>query len=201
MCFVPGCMGSVRQGGLICCIDIWDPRASEMLESCSCLGRMMNQTVERRFVPTFIVYKGTCMASMIVISCRRCDRRFQEVLDDPLQSQVNLNVANSFFRQHAVLSEMTASDSNHEYNPVHSRLSPTAQVASHILQKGYQAGSIVGSFAVLPASVALAWLYYKKPVSPSDLVRRVGISCAAGVGAIGMLVEIVSIRTVERCGA
>lgn len=58
MCFVPGFV-PVRAGGLICCRDIWDPRASEMLESCSCLGRTMNQTVERGFVPTFIVYKGT----------------------------------------------------------------------------------------------------------------------------------------------
>jgi hypothetical protein len=60
----PRCASSLAawavSGGLICCTDIWDPRASEMLESCSCLGRMMNQTVERRFVPTLIVYRGTC---------------------------------------------------------------------------------------------------------------------------------------------
>jgi hypothetical protein len=84
--------------------------------------------------------------------------------------------------------EMTAPDSKNDFDPVHSRLSPTAQVASHILQKGYQAGSVVGSLVVLPASVALAWLYYKKPVSPSDLIRRVGISCVAGVAATGMKV-------------
>lgn len=71
-----------------------------------------------------------------------------------------------------------------EFDPVHARLSPTSQVAVHIAQKGYQAGSIVGVLGVLPVSVIRAWRN-NRSISAADLLRRVGISSLSGVAATG----------------
>jgi hypothetical protein len=74
-----------------------------------------------------------------------------------------------------------AATSKDEFDPTKQAMSPTFQVFSHIVQKGFQAGNIVGSFTVLPATVAYRALYRKTGVDQLQLLRRAGVSCAAGV--------------------
>jgi hypothetical protein len=66
-----------------------------------------------------------------------------------------------------------------DFDPTQQALSPAAQVFSHILQKGIQAGSIIGICAVVPLTAAYA-LYRKTPVDKLQLLRKIGVSCNTG---------------------
>jgi hypothetical protein len=76
---------------------------------------------------------------------------------------------------------MAAATSQDEFDPTQQAMSPTLQVFTHIMQKGFQAGSVVGSCAVVPATVAYRAPYRKAGVDQLQLLRRAGVSSAVGV--------------------
>lgn len=60
--------------------------------------------------------------------------------------------------------------------------SPAAYVYWHILQKGWQAGSLIGVAGVVP--VLALW---KKVRDPATLLRAINYSALSGTAATGML--------------
>jgi hypothetical protein len=72
-----------------------------------------------------------------------------------------------------------------DFDPTQQALSPAAQVFSHILQKGIQAGSVIGTCVVVPLTAAYATLYRKTPVDKLQLLRKVGVSSGAGMALTG----------------
>lgn len=72
-----------------------------------------------------------------------------------------------------------------EYHAKNQTMSPTAQVFSHVLKKGFEAGGLIGTFTVIPVSAAYTSWYRKSSVDMLQLVRSAGISCVYGVGLSG----------------
>lgn len=54
----------------------------------------------------------------------------------------------------------------------------------HVLQKGFEAGGLIGGFAVVPGTVAYQ-KYREKPVDVLQLAQNAAYSCIAGVGLSG----------------
>lgn len=55
----------------------------------------------------------------------------------------------------------------------------------HVLQKGFEAGSLAAGLAVVPASAAYTTLYKKDKLDVLQLAQNAAISCVAGVGLSG----------------
>jgi hypothetical protein len=56
----------------------------------------------------------------------------------------------------------------------------------HVLQKGFEAGGIIGGLLVAPGTVAYQTLYKKQQsVDILEVAQNAAISCAAGVGLSG----------------
>lgn len=80
---------------------------------------------------------------------------------------------------------MAASTTAADFDPTQQVISPTMQVFTHIVDKGYQAGSVIGACVVVPVTAAYASLYRKQAIDQLQLLRRVGVSCATGVVLTG----------------
>ncbi|GFR51058.1 hypothetical protein Agub_g13380 [Astrephomene gubernaculifera] len=72
--------------------------------------------------------------------------------------------------------------------------SPAAYVMWHIVKKGFQAGSVIGVAAVLPAMVL-----WKKVRDPTALMRALGTSAVTGAAATGALGAL-KFTTIDQAG-
>jgi len=54
----------------------------------------------------------------------------------------------------------------------------------HVLQKGFEAGGLIGGFAVVPSTLAYQ-KYKERPVDVLQLAQNAAYSCIAGVGLSG----------------
>lgn len=55
----------------------------------------------------------------------------------------------------------------------------------HVLQKGFEAGGLIGGFAVVPATAAYTTYVKKEKVDVLELAQNAAFSCLAGVGLSG----------------
>lgn len=152
--------------GVKLCISIAQPRGVPPLNPCL-------QTLA--WITTLSVCCLSLLASthlLLDLSCLR-----NRVVCNHLVVSISLDTANGVH-----VNSMAAAD---DFDPIQQRMSPSMQVYTHILQKGFQAGSIVGTCAVVPATVAYTALYRKAGVDLLQLVRRAGVSSVTGVTLTG----------------
>jgi hypothetical protein len=59
----------------------------------------------------------------------------------------------------------------------------------HVLQKGFEAGGLIGGFVVAPATAAYTTYVRKEQVNVLELAQNAAFSCLAGVGLSGELLH------------
>jgi hypothetical protein len=69
----------------------------------------------------------------------------------------------------------------------------------HVLQKGFEAGGLIGGFAVVPATAAYTTYVKKGKVDPLELAQNAAFSCLAGVG-LSALMGSIKILQMDREG-